>query len=299
MALAAYPNDESHQSVDHFAVDIESDSDTCPKTAKNSWSSGYTTKGSSRPIQQSLGPGRSHSKVPSGIRIEMLDSKIGMNYMRDAAKAPMLGQDLTFPKSLSPRQSRFDATQYPCSQAEQGGLRQQSGLWLSCRALDLESTEGLWHGVCTSKVAPPELNGQTPRAQEKDAGKIQSDDSTEDLLSIEQVIDQEVPDDFVTQVYNYLSLGYPSLARRFDDELSKATELTMEEIRWYDDKSKCGFVDVPEGDGSLKTEVRSNRYGRWTALRLYMREWVRQQPQIRESQDMAWGDVMRRGSWAI
>ena len=41
----------------------------------------------------------------------------------------------------------------------------------------------------------------------------------------------EFPDDFITQVYNYLSLGYHTLARPYDDELSRITSIPIERLR--------------------------------------------------------------------
>ncbi|KAI4152875.1 MAG: hypothetical protein LQ340_002653 [Diploschistes diacapsis] len=119
------------------------------------------------------------------------------------------------------------------------------------------------------------------------------------VRTIESSLDDEYPDSFVTQLYNYLSLGYPALARKFDDELSKISRVPVEEIRKGDARMNSkGFIGVPEGEGWAEEEVKGN-CGRWWALRLYIREWARQQPRMVDSGRKDWRARARRGSWAI
>jgi hypothetical protein len=71
-------------------------------------------------------------------------------------------------------------------------------------------------------------------------------------LELEARLTAEFSDSFVTQVYNYLSLGYPSLAWKFDEELSRVTKISVEELR-QDDKLPAGprghiRLDDPELD---------------------------------------------------
>jgi len=124
----------------------------------------------------------------------------------------------------------------------------------------------------------------------------------DDILTSEQEIDQEFNDGFVTQIYNYLSLGYPSMARKYDGELSKISKIPMEELR-KDDKAKNskGYVGAPEGTGLDMHGVQNGHCSRWIALRLYVREWARQQPRMADRDGGAddWGNRARRGSWAI
>nr|POF26165.1 hypothetical protein CFP56_22313 [Quercus suber] len=117
---------------------------------------------------------------------------------------------------------------------------------------------------------------------------------------------REYPDSFITQVYNYLSLGYPSLARPFDEELSKISRVSMRDLRQDDKKARQtprGYIrlgsDFEGGGGQGITEDSCMR---WQALKLYVREWVRQEKDGMVQDDGAFGNfgtIARRGSWAI
>ena len=120
-------------------------------------------------------------------------------------------------------------------------------------------------------------------------------------LMLERQIDEEFPSTVITQIYNYLSLGYPSLARPFDGELSKISRLSMEEIRKDDETMDAkGYVGAPEGDGAEGGFVESHGgCRRWEALRLYVREWARQSTEFKhDAVGEDWGARARRGSWA-
>ena len=144
----------------------------------------------------------------------------------------------------------------------------------------------------------------------------QSNEATnhlDSILHVSQALEEELNDAFTTQVYNYLSLGYPTLARKFDPELSKITRVPVEDLRKHDGKCNAkGYVGAPEGIGP--TDVRGvtgqgeGKCERWIALRLYVREWGRQQiaaggsktfGNAVEELDGGWGARARKGSWAI
>ena len=253
----------------------------------------------------------------------------GLRCMRNAASPPMLGDNLRFPRCQSPRQTRLDVDQYPCKQRAPGIAtpRQHSGLWTPGGSNSRQgSARGLWMGLFThesnTSLAPPRpvQNGLLTPAPEREnsfeslavraeSGLPLSPNSQEGsgmahidcVLSHEQVIADEFDDAFVTQVYNYLSLGYPSMAHKYDEELSKISRIPLEELR-HDDgrKNTKGYVGVPEGNGVDVDAVRNGQCGRWNALRLYVREWARQQPNMAERDEGAdWGNRARRGSWAI
>ncbi|CAF9922495.1 MAG: hypothetical protein GOMPHAMPRED_002580 [Gomphillus americanus] len=119
------------------------------------------------------------------------------------------------------------------------------------------------------------------------------------VLQLEATIDEEYPDSFVTQVYNYLSLGYPALARDYDGELSKISRVPIEDIRRGDDKiDSRGHIGTPEGEGWDESRCMEE-CGRWTALRLYIREWARQQPKFIEEAHNGKNARGRRGSWGV
>lgn len=125
-------------------------------------------------------------------------------------------------------------------------------------------------------------------------------ESLDKKLTFEQEIDKEFHSGVVTQVYNYLSLGYPSLAHEFDEELSKISRIPIEDLRRDDERADAkGYVGAPEGEGMDLERAVDGKCARWTALRLYIREWARQLPTIAEKDREDWGIRARRGSWAL
>ncbi|KAL2160736.1 hypothetical protein VTH06DRAFT_933 [Thermothelomyces fergusii] len=139
---------------------------------------------------------------------------------------------------------------------------------------------------------------------------------------LEEKIAAEFDDHFVTQVYNYLSLGYPATARQYDEELSKISRIGIAELEKEDEAVMAGLwgADGPanrEGDanGDKKkagapghimphTEARDgvreeDRCPRWRALKLYVYEWARQHPDLDSISPLAWGVQERRGSWGV
>ncbi|GJN73391.1 hypothetical protein VFPFJ_03828 [Purpureocillium lilacinum] len=106
----------------------------------------------------------------------------------------------------------------------------------------------------------------------------------------------EFDDEFVTQVYNYLSLGYPAMARSFDDELSKITRVSVEELGRDDERqmAKGHMLEM-----CLDGTPEDARCPRWRALKTYIYEWARQHPNLDNLDPLAWGVRERRGSWAI
>ncbi|KAM0714834.1 hypothetical protein Q7P37_009298 [Cladosporium fusiforme] len=137
--------------------------------------------------------------------------------------------------------------------------------------------------------------------------------SNKELSSINSVLVSErdlddtmyndYPDSFITQVYNYLSLGYPSLARPFDAELSKISRFPISELRQDDEKAKQqprGYIRLGpdfEGGGG---EISEATCMRWQALKAYVREWARQEKNMVKT-DGVFGNFAvgaRRGSWA-
>ncbi|TKA78316.1 hypothetical protein B0A49_02281 [Cryomyces minteri] len=118
-------------------------------------------------------------------------------------------------------------------------------------------------------------------------------------------LETEFPDSFVTQVYNYLSLGYPALARPFDAELAKISGIPVCELRADDALARSrGYIrfgedmEITAADGREVTEEGCKR---WQALWLYVREWARQGLADEETAPIRgnWGTGARRGSWAL
>lgn len=157
-----------------------------------------------------------------------------------------------------------------------------------------------------------------------------------EAAELEEKIAAEFDDNFVTQVYNYLSLGYPALARQYDEELSKISRIRVEELEqddyaimehlWDGDEGQNrpngdGHVSkddslrpVRAGQGHKKIEAtghimldseekdgirEEDRCPRWKALKLYIYEWARQHPDLDGFSPLGWGVRERRGSWGI
>lgn len=183
------------------------------------------------------------------------------------------------------------------------------------------SRGGLWGGCCVnSGLTPPrgptgiltpkiELNDPfspcptpnpeqlppTPPASQADFACI------DQKLATELTIEEEFGDDFVTQVYNYLSLGYPSIARTFDGELSRISKITLDDLRQDDHlASSRGYIRLG-ADGNLEAaDITEESCMRWRALRSYIHEWARQQPGMHAGDSsVGMGVAVRRGSWAI
>ena len=258
--------------------------------------------------------------------------------MRKAVSPPMLGGDILFPKSVSPQATQLAVDQYPGHHPaySEAKSRNNSGLWTpgSGSSSRRPSVIGLWHGVCTAQtsilpstkilqmglmtphaecddpfsslVSPSWPSGSNPLATRNElpptpSRSLERKDSVLDdpaylAKRLEEQLDIEFHDAFVTQVYNYLSIGYPSLARKFDYELSKISKIPIEELRKDDGrKNTKGYIDAPEG-----ADARDSRpCVRWKALKLYVKEWGRQQPLMKPGGGPEWGERGRRGSWAI
>ncbi|KAI9709331.1 MAG: hypothetical protein M1820_003451 [Bogoriella megaspora] len=186
---------------------------------------------------------------------------------------------------------------------------------------------GLWHGFCHGEdnVGPPTapLGLMTPHAEpgnpfdrmsmtparpvspnvSNSATSKEAVASLDAQLNEEKRIEEEFSDEFVTQVFNYLSLGYPALARPFDHELEKISHIDVVELR-QDDKlaSTRGYILLgEEGQVTGKGQgVREEQCARWRALRRYIREWARQRPRMEKDSPLGqWGVGPRRGSWAF
>lgn len=131
-------------------------------------------------------------------------------------------------------------------------------------------------------------------------------------LTLEKQIDIEFQPRVITQIYNYLSLGYPPIARPFDEELSKISRISIAELR-KGDRSQTGtmkgHVGVPEGEGEAEEDEDGRVKGcrRWDALRVYVREWARQSPNFADLNSLKtvgtgmWGNnaPVRKGSWGF
>ncbi len=152
-----------------------------------------------------------------------------------------------------------------------------------------------------------------------------------EAAELEEKIAEEFDDKFVTQVYNYLSLGYPALARQYDNELSKISHIGVDELEkddatimenlWGGDEhgQANGHANgnaIGSGEDKRQNKIKAtghimldseekdgtkeeDRCPRWKALKLYIYEWARQHPDLDAISPLAWGVRERRGSWGV
>ncbi|CAD0049023.1 unnamed protein product [Aureobasidium pullulans] len=150
-------------------------------------------------------------------------------------------------------------------------------------------------------LPPPTTLPQTPPENE---GFNQIDIILSEDNELDELMEQEFPDSFVTQVYNYLSLGYPTIARAYDEELCKISHIPISELRHDDEianKLPRGYIRLGED-----FEGRGTRR-RWLCkmdgTEKYIREWARQEKNMVKTGSTGglagnWGTGARRGSWA-
>ncbi|KAF2404000.1 hypothetical protein EJ06DRAFT_302517 [Trichodelitschia bisporula] len=194
---------------------------------------------------------------------------------------------------------------------------------------NIKGTSGLWGGFCVDSGTP--LRGPmglvTPMVEEPGFNWVRErglppspppstwDGLHEELeekamATVTEIVEEpesiekeEFDDAFVTQVYNYLSLGYPALGRRYDGELSRVTRVPIEELRKDDNLSAArGYIRLGEGEECCGAAVGEESCARWRALRKYIQEWGRQCPKMMEEERglalmRGVGMGERRGSW--
>lgn len=160
------------------------------------------------------------------------------------------------------------------------------------------------HVIAAHTIKTPGTPPTPPRSV-KDMDMNSLDSILHQTNSVNEQIEAEFPDSFITQVYNYLSLGYPSLARPFDAELSKISRVPISELREDDTKAKAtprGYIRLgPDFEGGGGEGMAEDTCARWKALRVYVHEWARQEKNGMQSEASGgnWATVARRGSWAF
>ena len=371
-AMAAFPNDDFHEPVDHFIDHETEDGETQDRRGSSYSEVNWDLKAmreyqdlqeyekrklqrqaaQSQKVAVTTKPAFNPFGNPAGFLDASTAKKMAQDRevepMRKGARPPMLGKNIRFPRCASPEPARFDPTQgcdavrtAMCYLSEQskaaedgkeslwcgkGNGKQTSttpSLWSTANSR-ASSTHGLWGGMCvntggdqsprgpTGILTPKHEKGNpmspnpspamsmslmppTPPASSTDFGNI------DEKLAIEQTIEEEFGDNFVTQVYNYLSLGYPSMAQPFDPELSKISGIPVSELRQDDHLAKSrGYIRLGK-DGNLKdAEITEETCTRWRALRIYIQEWARQHPKMSEQPSIeGHGVAVRKGSWGL
>ncbi|KAJ5660762.1 uncharacterized protein N7484_000134 [Penicillium longicatenatum] len=324
-ALAAFPNEQVYEPVDHFAIDEDEDDSEDQNSmypskhhlksrrqssADLSWELEYMRQHKEEAEQRLRAMGTSGKPKPAPTEPKPEPKNLGPS-------PPMLGGDIVLPWSLSPDGTLCENTSTNNdSQTVEDRCSGCGGLWCEESQADGGRVVGLWMGTCRKADGPerqshlisgimtpmiqdyeielspsPRPNG--PSSQYNETGPSSSQHGVSPILP--QNPDDEFHDGFVTQIYNYLSLGYPCVARYYDYELGRISGITVEDLRRDDLQTDArGYVVAP-GNKNVEACMR------WKALRLYIREWARQQPSMVEDENglEAWGVPERRGSWAI
>ncbi|KAL3426750.1 hypothetical protein PVAG01_00259 [Phlyctema vagabunda] len=276
---------------------------TAPRFADPFWTNGMTEKGSPFP----------RSNVNPIDRVKEAE----LERMRSAASPPMLGADLKFRMCPSPKATKFESDQRHDIQphrVENGGglwggycVAEEVGEYLSPalhKAPPMLHTPNVERDDPFSQAFGSEMPGSRPTSSRNKGVHMLTglDERLKAEVSktkLQEALQEEFNETFVTQVYNYLSLGYPALARPYDEELAKISGIHEEELRKDDNtKNAKGHIGAPD---KAKTEGSTEYCARWKALRLYILEWARQHPSLGNGAlgPSAWGVRARRGSWAI
>lgn len=260
----------------------------------------------------------------AGIAVEDKQKAAELARMRSAASPPMLGSDLKFRMCPSPKATKFETDQAPnaapCRKKDGGGLwggycvadEESQYLTPAARGPPMLQTpanerEDPFASAFAEQVpassSPPKRKSR-PGSPDGSKGAFQMLTGITERLQAEvakskakEAVLAEFDDKFVTQVYNYLSLGYPSLARQYDEEISKITLVPETELCGDDKKADAkGHIGIVENNNTGIVHCT-----RWAALKLYIHEWARQHPSMdgESGTPRPWGVRARRGSWAI
>lgn len=190
-----------------------------------------------------------------------------------------------------------------CTETGHLGVGMSGPTGLMTPRLDSEDQTSLDHIKTNDSQPkpPPFMRGLPPSPPPSNSGMASLDQKLELEFEKEKSIEQEFDDHFVTQVYNYLSLGYPSLARKYDAEISKISHIPIIDLRRDDHLPTArGYIRFGEDEEKGHEGISEVDCWRWKALRLYIKEWARQQPFMSKKEDVmgGWGVAVRRGSWA-
>ncbi|KAL5041101.1 hypothetical protein BDW71DRAFT_201651 [Aspergillus fruticulosus] len=352
-ALAAFPNEQVYQQVDHFAIDRDEEESVYEesinvrapelqfRTSRRASSADLpseleylrkhkeeagmnrrhylTTRGACSSTRAAHRSSRNSEKPASHEDGWGINS---LTRLRQVASPPMLGGDLIFPQSLTPKTTICERPNGACE--GHPDFSSLSGLWSASPPSSAQyDIGGLWNGTCKLDRHPTH-GFQTlsrgivaPTRDVEDDGSEGLDESSEASdpphrnpqyamqssridSNNSECIDQEFNDSFVTQIYDYLSLGYPSIARYYDHELSRVSGLPVAALRAddlnMDAKGHVGVHDITNG-GAVNGVCM-----RWTALKLYIHEWARQHPRMLDAgryHETTWGVRERKGSWAV
>ncbi|KAF2013250.1 hypothetical protein BU24DRAFT_464062 [Aaosphaeria arxii CBS 175.79] len=238
--------------------------------------------------------------------------KITMCYLAEQSQQAEKGEGLwcggsnKSNESATPSLYSNNPSRQPSRSSNNGHGSNPGGLWGGCCVNSGNTPPRGPTGILTPAVEisnpfspcpTPQMSllPPTPPASQTDFACI------DDKLATEAAIDEDFGDNFVTQVYNYLSLGYPSIARMFDEELSKISHIPVSELRQDDHLATSrGYIRLGEDGNLTDSDITEETCSRWRALRVYVREWARQHPKMASDQLLGgMGTAVRKGSWAV
>ncbi|PYH84727.1 hypothetical protein BO82DRAFT_10321 [Aspergillus uvarum CBS 121591] len=359
-ALAAFPNEQDHQPVDHFAIDREEEEfmnnerptshvEIPPKyihrrtsSADLSWELDYMRRHkeeaemSDRAMARTRGPPflspNEFTSLGSRRPARHHDNRVrgrDPEPTKNNATPPMLGEDLIFPQSLSPESTVCEGSNIQHN-VTRNRLCVFSGLWYGGPHVnDRSNNGGLWKGTCKTSSSQerqsPRCSIAAPIAQTYTSFTLQPTDASRPTdknqflepspwilptthYNLQQdfhdeSLGLELQDGLVTQIYNYLSLGYPCVARYFDHELSRISGISVANLRQDDLKTDAkGHVGVSDSP-SIGEDISTRACMRWKALQLYIFDWARERHRVgfsdMDGEHGAWGVCERKGSWAV
>ncbi|KAJ5243665.1 hypothetical protein N7489_003761 [Penicillium chrysogenum] len=324
-ALAAFPNEQVYEPVDHFAID-EDDGDSDDYDVSMKYHHIKSRRQSSADLSWELEYMR-HHKEEAEMRVRAMGAsgqpKSSSEHNKNGKTPPMLGSDIVLPRSDSPEGTICEHSSIDAASRGVDDLCTGCGdLWYAAPPRGGGKGAGLWKGTCCKDDGQErEVHGLlpgivTPMPRVDEAGismGLSPSPSYTNLdrfeaspgnhssrkpasPNLQKAIESEFHDGFVTQIYNYLSLGYPCLARYYDYELSRISGISVEDLRRDDLQTDARGYLVASGKDDL-----ADTCTRWKALRLYIQEWARQEPGMAEEDTNleGWGLPERRGSWAI
>ncbi|KAJ5860615.1 uncharacterized protein N7529_007925 [Penicillium soppii] len=322
--LAAFPNEQVYEPVDHFGIDYDRDSEEDVSPLK--YHHVKSRRQSSADLSWELEYMRHHKEeAEMRLRAMITSGQPGLppEHKKNGRSPPMLGNDIVIPQSLSPEgticeHSNMDILSHGAQELCTGC----DGLWCAAPCHDGSKGTGLWMGTCSKdedrprqvhglfpgiKTPMPRIDsmgsskGLSPSPSHTHLDRLAASPGNNGLRKptspiLQKVIESEFHDGFVTQIYNYLSLGYPCIAQYYDHELSRISGISVEDLRRDDLNTDAkGYVVAPENDKI------ADACARWKALRLYIQEWARQEPGMAEDETNldSWGLPERKGSWGI
>lgn len=357
-SLTAFPHEQVYQTVDDFATGKEGGlpgSDPNCRLLKPAGSS-EDRPASSVDLQWELDDLRPHEEdaqtrervmtgtkssclVPATVESTVADRVSAPNRDQRSCEAtqvkriiipPMLGNDLVFPRSVSPESTLYESNRPPNGDhLSQVKSSNDCGLWcMDTCPKDNSAGKGLWMGTCKAGQQKHDLhdsflpgclshphaaNGSWSLSDEDlstrdesrlpagGSGEAQVVDDVRRGLNLREDLNYEFNDEFVTQIYNYLSLGYPCVARYYDHELCEVSGICLAELRQDDLNTDAnGYVGVSQSTPD-DTEPGTRACIRWIALRLYINEWARQESRMANNSNNrgTWGVQERRESWML